>query len=515
MAKRKKSDRVAEYGDFQTPVSLARAVCRLLSRRGVSPAAVVEPTCGRGNLLLAALDEFPNATRAVGLDVNRAHVEAVRWRLRGRSDRCKVETIVGDFFNAEWSGLLRSLPDPVLVIGNPPWVTNTELGTLRSSNLPEKANFKRLGGLDALTGKSNFDISEWMLLEIMRWLDGRNATMAMLCKTVVARKVLAHAWKHKVGLSDAEVYLIDANASFNASVDACLLLCTFASSSGNHESLVYASITDGKPVSMIGYRDGRLIADLDAYHRWKHLEGPAGYRWRSGIKHDCAKVMELRKEGQRFRNGFHELVELEDEYVYPMLKGSEIAKARIKSPRGWLIVTQQSTGEDTSVIRRRAPKTWEYLQSHAERLDRRASSIYRNRPQFSIFGVGDYSFAPWKVAISGLYKRLAFTSIGSFAGKPIVVDDTCCFVSCAAEAEATFVASLLNSPGARAFLSAFIFWDAKRPITIDVLQRLDLAAVARELGCGHTLSRYLSVKPEKTMEDGSSRGKQLSLFDGS
>jgi len=466
MAKRNKSDRVAEYGDFQTPVSLARAVCRLLSRREV-----------------------------------------------GRSDRCKVQTIVGDFFDAEWSRLLRSLPDPVLVIGNPPWVTNTELGTLGSSNLPEKTNFKRLGGLDALTGKSNFDISEWMLLEVMRWLEGRNAAMAMLCKTVVARKVLEHAWKHNVGLSDAEVYLIDANASFNASVDACLLFCTFAPCSGNRESLVYGNITDDKPVSMIAYRDGRLIADLDAYNRWKHLEGPARYRWRSGIKHDCAKVMELRREGRRFRNGFHELVELEDEYVYPMLKGSQIAKARIKSPQRWLIVTQQSIGEDTTIIRERAPKTWEYLQSHRERLHRRASLIYRNRPPFSIFGVGDYSFAPWKVAISGLYKRLAFTSIGSFAGKPIVVDDTCYFVPCGTDAEAGLVASLLNSPGAREFLSAFIFWDAKRPITIDVLQRLDLAAVARELGSERTLSRYLSEKPETSVEHAGSRGRQLSLFD--
>ncbi len=73
-----------------------------------------------------------------------------------------------------------------------------------------------------------------------------------------------------------------------------------------------------------------------------------------------------------------------------------------------MLITQHTTGADTSRIAQKAPHTWDYLQSYAHLLDRRASSIYRNRPRFSIFGVGPYSFAPWKVATFGFYKQLAF-----------------------------------------------------------------------------------------------------------
>jgi len=124
---------------------------------------------------------------------------------------------------------------------------------------------------------------------------------------------------------------------------------------------------------------------------------------------------------------------------------------------------------------------------HGEALDRRGSSIYRKRPRFSVFGVGDYTFAPWKVAISGFYKRLKFAVVGSSEGKPTVLDDTVYFVACRSEEEARSVASLLNSETAREFLSALIFWDAKRPITADLLSRLDLQALAREVGTEATV----------------------------
>lgn len=233
---------------------------------------------------------------------------------------------------------------------------------------------------------------------------------------------------------------------------------------------------------MIGWRDSQLVADVPAYERWKHLAGDGPYQWRSGVKHDCSKVMELRKEAAGYRNGLGELAELEDDYVYPMLKSSEVANGHIDHPVRWMLVPQRAVGQDTGRVRKSAPKTWAYLERHGEALDRRGSSIYRNRPRFSVFGVGAYTFAPWKVAISGFYKRLSFAVVGSSEGRPIVFDDTVYFVACQSEEEARFVASLLNNEITKEFFSAFIFWDAKRPITVDLLRRIDLRAIAREVG---------------------------------
>lgn len=114
-------------------------------------------------------------------------------------------------------------------------------------------------------------------------------------------------------------------------------------------------------------------------------------------------------------------------------------------------------------------------------------------PEPTIFGVTDGptedSFSPWKVAISGFYQKLQFAAVGSAFGRPIVLDDTCYFVACQTQQEAQFIASLLNSPTAREFFSAFLFWDAKRPVTIDVLRRLNFFALARELGSEETMAR--------------------------
>ena len=228
---------------------------------------------------------------------------------------------------------------------------------------------------------------------------------------------------------------------------------------------------------MIGFRAGALIADFELYDRWKHLVRYAPPLWRSGIKHDCSRVMELRRDGSRFRNGFGESVELECEYLYPMLKSSDLANGLVNDPNRIMIVTQKKVGEDTEAIREKAPKTWAYLEKYGSWLDRRGSSIYRKRPRFSVFGVGDYSFSPWKVAVSGFYKKLRFRSIGPVQGKPVTLDDTAYFIPCRTSEEAESLAGALNSKPAGEFFRGYIFWDSKRPITADLLNRLDLKAL--------------------------------------
>lgn len=47
-----------EYGDFQTNSDLANKVTLHLSSRNVSPEIVIEPTCGKGNFIIASLRNF-------------------------------------------------------------------------------------------------------------------------------------------------------------------------------------------------------------------------------------------------------------------------------------------------------------------------------------------------------------------------------------------------------------------------------------------------------------------------
>jgi hypothetical protein len=147
-----------------------------------------------------------------------------------------------------------------------------------------------------------------------------------------------------------------------------------------------------------------------------------------------------------------------------------------------MIVTQKSLGEDTSSIQQNAPLTWQYLERYAHYLESRASSIYQNRPQFSIFGIGSYTFSPWKVAISGFYKELKFRLIKPFKNKPVVLDDTCYFLPAESLEETAILLSLLDHPITHEFYHSFIYWDAKRPITKQILRQLDLKKLFSEIG---------------------------------
>ncbi|MCC9606091.1 hypothetical protein LOC68_19625 [Blastopirellula sp. JC732] len=478
-----------QFGDFQTPAALADEVCRLLAAQSFCPATIVEPTCGQGAFVHAALAHFPDA-QVIGVEINPAYVEELSKSLQGET-RATIE--LGDFFGVDWQAKLLQFPQPILIVGNPPWVTNAQQSLFQSDNLPEKSNFQKQSGIDAITGKSNFDISEWMIRRLISLLADNDAQIAMLCKTMVARKALHAAWKESLPIAQAEIRKIDAAEHFGVAVDACLFTCTLGGTNATTVCPTFPTLDANAAESELGLVDQSLVRDLHNFQRWKHLAGESPYQWRSGIKHDCSKVMELRAEGKRFRNGLGETVELETDYLFPMLKSSEVA-AGAAEPSRWMLVPQRKTADPTDKIEQLAPNTWSYLQRHGELLDRRRSSIYRRRPRFSVFGIGDYTFAPWKVAISGFYKRLQFAVIGSAGDKPIVVDDTVYFLPCQSEREAQLLAKLLHSEPAQQFYASQIFWDAKRPITVDLLKRLDLQALAKELGAEDKLADLIATR---------------------
>ena len=464
-----------EYGDFQTPPELTERICYFLNEKGMRPRSILEPTCGEGNFLCSAMDNFQDVEIATGVEVNPEYVRRANQKIIAKSCGDRIQLIPGDFFHLDWHHIISPLPEPLLVIGNLPWVTNSSLGSIGSQNIPQKSNFQNHKGLDALTGKSNFDISEWMLIQILHWFAQTSGFVALLCKTGVARKVLQYACKQDLPILDASLYTIDTKKYFQASVSAGLLICKLGNGTKNYDCSVYDDFGDRQIyLSTFGTRDGKLIANLDCFEQYKHLEGESPYQWRSGIKHDCAKIMELRGRYPNLTNGLGENVKIENDYVFPLLKSSDLANSRTNQISRSAIVTQRRVGEETQSIEEKAPHTWQYLQQHKAWLERRKSSIYKNKPPFSIFGVGEYSFSPWKVAISGLYKQFSFRIVEPMAGKPTMLDDTCYFIACQSKEEAELLSVILNSKIAEQFFQTFIFWDAKRPITVSILSRINI-----------------------------------------
>jgi len=466
-----------EFGDFQTPAELVNLVLQALHRDGLSWARALEPTCGAGGFI-KGLSSLPTPPREIqGLEIQPAYVQRARAVAEALNTKLKIKIHQLDLFKTNLAELRWGEQGPLLVVGNPPWVTNSELGSLKSGNLPSKSNLKGLRGLDAMTGASNFDIAEYIWIKLMKELAWARPTIALLSKTTVARNLLRFSQMTSLPISGAAMYRIDTKKWFDASADACLFRLDVGSAEPDYTARLYPDLEALQPETLLSVSNGSLVANTEAYARLRFMDGRCALGWRQGLKHDLASIMELREENGELRNKLGDAVEIEDEFVFPLLKSSHLHSGEKPSPRYRVLITQKRLGDDTRELRERAPRLWAYLTGHVAAFRSRESSIYQGRPDFAMFGIGDYSFSRFKVAVSGLYKTIRFRMLGPCDGKPIMLDDTCYFVPCESPQQACVLVELLSHKVTAEFLHSIIFTDSKRPLTKRVLQRLDLEAI--------------------------------------
>lgn len=461
-----------EFGDYQTPIEFADKVCLYLkNEKKIHPAVVIEPTCGIGNFLQSSL--VFNASKYFGIEINSDYCMLCNERFQNGN----VEIIHSDFFRFS----CRSVCDNdsnVLVIGNPPWATNGMLSSLCSDNLPEKSNFKGLKGIDAITGASNFDICEYIILKIVRELQNSESTIAMLCKTCVARNVFAELVRTKTRYASCDLLEFDARRVFGVNASACVLIIQMTSKNVcPNLCRVFSFENPSICKNELKYINGQIVNDKTL----ADYSGKCCFEWRQGIKHDCAPVMELSYVDGALINRKGEAVNIESQLIYPLIKSSMFKKPIIHDFPQRVIVTQRKPRENTNHLAFDTPKAWEYLNSHKESFAARKSSIYTNAPDFSIFGVGEYSFSQYKVGLSGFYKKPLFCLLYSDDKKPVMLDDTSYFIGFD-EYDLAYVAMLiLNSEKVQRFITESAFLDSKRPFTKKLLGNISFKKITDDL----------------------------------
>lgn len=496
-----------EYGDYQTPDSFALSICKYLKeKRGINPTVVIEPTCGTGSFIKNSL--IFEADCIIGIDVNKDYCEECKNSINDP----RVQILNADFFSLDLTSIVKERRD-VLVIGNPPWVTNSTLSSLNSVNLPAKVNFKGLKGIEALTGASNFDICEYIILKIITALCRTHSTIAMLCKTSVARNVFVEMKRSLMPFNSCNIFEFNANKVFGINANACLLLIELNDISTSPDYCeVYSFDKPEVPVNRIFYQDGKLHNQAMRYCH--DFSGKSCFEWRQGVKHDCSKVMELSLCNERLINGLGETVDIEPNYVYPLIKSSMFKSAIISDSNKYVIVTQKTIKEDTSHIEIDAPNTWKYLSSHKNFFEKRKSSIYQNAPDYSMFGIGEYSYSPYKVGVSGFYKKPLFSLLSTGTSSPIMTDDTSYFI-CLPSFDTAYTAMLiLNSEHVQNYLCSIAFLDSKRPFTkkvleqidfhkvLDVVHMTDLLQTEKQLGLEHKFNEDMFEKFKQLLELG-------------
>jgi hypothetical protein len=479
-------DRI-EYGDFQTNDNLANATTLFLKEQGLLPQVIIEPTCGKGNFIVASLKNFNQIETVFGIEIYKPYVWECKFNIidfflnNPNAQKPEIKIYHFNVFDFDFKEVQRKCNNKrLLIIGNPPWVTNAQLGSLNSSNLPRKSNFKKYNGLDAITGKGNFDIAEYITEMLINIFQETTGNLALLVKNSVIKNIMYEQKRNRYKISNIKRYGIDSKKEFNVSVDASLFFFTLHAKPA-FDCEAYDFYNSKLNSKQFGWVDDKFVSNTKNYKIIEQFDGKSPFIWRQGIKHDCTKIMELDKLNGHFINKLNEGVELESELVYGFLKSSDLKNTVAAETRKYTIVTQTKIGQETSYIKNRYPKTYDYLIAHKDYFDSRKSSIYNNKPLFSIFGVGEYSFMPYKVAISGLYKTFHFTLILPQDGKPVMLDDTCYFLGFEKLEFAVYTLILLNSPKTIKLLESITFADAKRTFTKETLMRIDIYAILQNI----------------------------------
>jgi hypothetical protein len=484
----------AAYGDFQTNAELANKAVSHLTSKGISPEVIIEPTCGKGSFIIAALSKFNSIKHLIGVEIYKPYVWETKFSIIDffLSNPCihrpEISIIHCDVFQFDFKSVSKKYSSfDILIIGNPPWVTNSKLGTLNSINLPKKSNFKNHSGLDAMTGKGNFDIAEYITLTMIRTFQHAKGSLLLLVKSSVIRNIVFEQNKNHFHISPLEKYVIDSKKEFDVSVDAALFYCQL-NNTLSYECAEFDFYHQQSPQLTFGWVNNKFVSNIENYSFNNHVDGECPFVWRQGLKHDCSSVMELEKVESSpsfgtglFVNGLNQEVILEDDLVYGLLKSADLKNKVVDKTRKFTIVTQNKVGQETNYINNLYPQTHQYLTQHQVLFNARKSSIYRNKPPFSIFGIGDYSFKPFKVAISGLYKSVHFTLVLPQNNKSVMLDDTCYFLGFDHIEFAVYTLFLLNSDTTVQFLRSITFSDAKRTFTKDVLMRIDLLKLANQV----------------------------------
>src|SRR5215213_1315072 len=122
-----------EHGDFQTPRELASLLLAKIPQREWDE--IIEPTCGTGNFLWAAAKRMPNIHR-VGAELQDSYIPIASKY--GDVIKADVFTI-----NFKQDLPLKHPNGNTLVVGNPPWVTNSALSVMGSINKPPRTKWKK------------------------------------------------------------------------------------------------------------------------------------------------------------------------------------------------------------------------------------------------------------------------------------------------------------------------------------------------------------------------------------
>ena len=390
----------------------------------------------------------------------------------------------------------QSVPTVDALVGNPPWLTWDRLpddvqARWRSEVVDPLDLFPR-EGQRALLGHGNDDLGVAFVFACLdRYLDataGGDARASFVLKRDLLTGAAGKTFRSlRVGDRDLRLTGVHDFAGLSpfgrqVRADAAVYALRFADSEGGHASVDESPAAASLPVPTTAWAartaDGesgegatpaggprfdslsalrsslsRTETDLVAVDpdaptgAWVRADaeraalGDCAHTIRHGVKDDAKAVYALDRE---------QVADLETDHVFPYLKSRHVVKFGLFGHDLQLVPLRRMGEDNEADLREQCPRTYDYLAEHRERLESRASSWLDRGPFYTLFGLGEYTWADYKVVWCRLGFKPHFAVVSTredpdLGEKPVVPGDHCMFVATDDEREAHLLCALLNS----------------------------------------------------------------------
>ena len=152
---------------------------------------------------------------------------------------------------------------------------------------------------------------------------------------------------------------------------------------------------------------------------------------------------------------------MEKDLVYPLLRGRDVSQWAAEPVLSILLTHKKGmrlTAIKENQMQAEYPKAWRYLSKYRATLTK--SGLFKRfckatDPFYSMFNIGDYTFAGYKLVIREIAGSLTCAVIGKRNSKPVIPDHKLVLVDTETAAEAHYLCAVLSSSAARLFVGSY------------------------------------------------------------
>jgi hypothetical protein len=229
-----------------------------------------------------------------------------------------------------------------------------------------------------------------------------------------------------------------------------------------------------EPVNSADRTSAWLTAPKSAIKGILKAIGPSDYKayagcctWLNGVY--WVRILDTLKNGDLLIENLNDIGKIkldhaqavvEADLVYPLLRGRDVSRWKA-TPSVHMILanrTDKLGGIPESEMKRDYPKTYAYLKKFEGPLRKRSGFRQYFKPTdpfYSMYNVGPYTLAPWKVYWTRVSTRISAAVAGGYTGNPLLSIETATLVPFQEPGEAHYFAAMMNSAPCRGVIESY------------------------------------------------------------